>query len=150
MKTEVNNSTRLTKPNVPGADMKSLLVAPRSLLFHPLSLGEAHPVVPVRRSRTDDADSSPSAHPHSLHRLLPWGQRPPHKLTAGVVLQRPRQTILPKHCQRRSRGDHLPPGSRRENSLSLVLIFYSYIASAKRALKFRHMPGFSGVLQQRR
>ena len=42
-----------------------------SSLSPSLSLGAAHPVALVRRSRTDDADSFPSAHPHSLVRLLP-------------------------------------------------------------------------------
>ncbi|MEP6389034.1 MAG: hypothetical protein ABJ056_03830, partial [Halioglobus sp.] len=61
-----------------------------------------------------------------------------------------RETILPEHFQRRSRGLHLP--SRlllAKLPLSYIIVtFYSYVASVKRSHRFRQMPGYPGVWQQ--
>ena len=43
----------------------------------------------------------------------------------------------------------LPPDSCWPNFLVLALHLYSYVASAKRTCRFRHVPGCLGVLQRR-
>ena len=100
-----------TPKYLPGSSLLPLLTARRSFLVYPLSLGAAPPVVSLLRSQTDHARSSASIHLPSFAPLLSRGQCPPRQPPAGVVLQQPRQRVLPLHVFHGFRSLlHLSPG----------------------------------------
>lgn len=137
---------------MPGVGANPLPTVRWSFLFHPLFLRAAPPLALVLRSPTTDADSSVSPHLGSLPLLLPQGHRPLRQPSAGTVLHNSRQRDLPVLVLPRSPILHPPPGSscRPNSPLFRALLFSSYVTSAKWTHRFRHMPGFTGVLRQRR
>ena len=90
-KTKFINSKQSTRSHVPNTGVVPLLTTLWSFLFHPVLLGAAPPVVPVRRSPTEHADSSASTNLRPLPLSFPRWQRPPGQPPTGVVLHQPRQ-----------------------------------------------------------
>lgn len=116
-----------TKSHVLDTGVNPLLTAHQSFLFHPLLLGAAPPpVAPVRRSPTNQVDSSASTNLRFRPLLLQRGQRPPRQPPVRLVVKQSSQRVLAARVLHRSRSIlHLSSHPRRPtNSRSVALLFY--------------------------